>query len=272
MKLQRDGIALGYADAGDGAPPIALVHGWATDRGVMAPLFEHLQRAHRVVSVDLRGFGDSDAPRQSYTIRGYADDLAHMIAELDLTRPVVIGHSMGGLIALDLAARHPDQVSAVVILESMVAAADTVVAGLRPVLDGVRSGAYRDVLTGLMTYLTGPHFDPTARARLVQLAASCPQHVLVSAMQDMLDFDSAAAAARVRCPLLYVGTATPYADLARLRALCPQLVTGQLVGCGHYFPLEVPDQLHPMVDRFLQTQLGATTIATTAGSPKLGGT
>ena len=255
MKLPREGIALGYADAGGGEPPVLLVHGWGTDRQLLQPLFAYLQRSHRVVSVDLRGHGESDAPEQAYTVQGYADDVAFLAAELGLEKPVVIGHSMGGLIALDVAARYGDRISAAVILEAMVAAPESRVAGLGPVLAGVRTEGYRAVLTGLMNYLTGPHFDAAERARLVRTVTSCPQHVLVSAMEDMLAFDSAAAAARVTCPLLYLGTSTTYADLDRLRQLCPQLVTGQLVGCGHYFPLEVPEQLNAMVGRFLQIQV-----------------
>jgi hypothetical protein len=106
-----------------------------------------------------------------------------------------------------------------------------------------------------MGYLAGPHFDPAARGRLVASAVACPQRVLVSALEGIIAFDSVAAAAAVRCPLLYVGTSTTYADLDRFRALCPQLVTGQLVGCGHYFPAEVPEQLHPMIARFIATHV-----------------
>jgi hypothetical protein len=46
-----------------------------------------------------------------------------------------------------------------------------------------------------------------------------------------------------------------YADIERFRELCPQLLTGQLVDCGHYFPLEVPEPLNAMVGRFLETHV-----------------
>jgi pimeloyl-ACP methyl ester carboxylesterase len=255
MKLRRDGVALGYAESGHGDPPILLVHGWGTDRSVMAPLFAYAERAHRAVSIDLRGFGESDAPAEAYTVRGYSDDLAFVATELALERPVVIGHSMGGLVAVDFAARYGDRVSAVVILESMVAASEHVLAGLRPVLDAIRTDRRRDVLAGLMTHLTGPRFDAAERARMVSFITACPPHVLISAMEDMIAFDSARAAARVTCPLLYVGTSATYADLDRLRALCPQLVTEQIEGCGHYFPLEAPDSLIAIVARFLETHV-----------------
>jgi pimeloyl-ACP methyl ester carboxylesterase len=254
MRIHRDNVALGYDDAGRGDPPMLLVHGWGTDRAVFGPLFDHARRSRRVIAVDLRGFGESDAPEQPYSIEGYCDDLFFLAGQLGLEQPIVIGHSMGGIIALDFAARYADRISAAILLEAMVIA-DPLLAGLRPILEGVRTKAYRDVVSRLMTHLTGAYFDPGECERLVTFIASCPQHVLVSAMEGILAFDSVAAATNVKCPLLYVGTSATYTDVARFRALCPQLVTGQLVGCGHYFPMEVPDQLSAMVARFIETHV-----------------
>jgi pimeloyl-ACP methyl ester carboxylesterase len=253
MQTMRDGVALGYDEAGRGDPPVILIHGWGTDRTLMQPLFVEMQGRHKVVSVDLRGFGASAAPVQSYTIAGHADDLAFLIAQLGLQRPIVIGHSMGGMIALEFAARHGDQIAAAIILEGMVVAAEAVLDGLRRMLDDVRSkDGHRDFVARLMTHLAGPHFDPGACARLLATISACPQHVLIAALEGIIAFDSVAAAARVTCPLLYLGTNATYADLGRLRELCPQLVTGQLVGCGHYFPVEVPAQVNAMIARFIR--------------------
>ena len=72
MRINRDGVALAYEEAGVGDPPILLVHGWGTDRSVMRRLFEWAQSSRRTVAVDLRGFGESDAPAQSTARRRHA--------------------------------------------------------------------------------------------------------------------------------------------------------------------------------------------------------
>jgi pimeloyl-ACP methyl ester carboxylesterase len=252
-QIRKDRVNLVYEEAGVGEPPLLLVHGWATDRSVMKPLFEWAQRSRRTVAVDLRGFGESDAPEQPYTIASYGDDLAFVASHLRLARPIVVGHSMGGMIALDFAARHP--AAAAIVLEGMILAPE-LLDGLRPILARVRNADFRDAVAAAMSYLCGPRFDPQDRSHLVAVARSCRQHVLVSAMEGILSFDSEATASAVKCPLLYVGTGERYADLDRLRALCPQVITGQLVGCGHYFPLEVPEQLCPMIARFIRLAAG----------------
>ena len=83
------------------------------------PQFKHFAgRGHRVVAVDLRGHGQSDKPHQRYTMQVFADDLAWMCDQRNLVRPVVVGHSMGGIVAFDLAARYPALPCAVVMLDA----------------------------------------------------------------------------------------------------------------------------------------------------------
>ncbi|HCL62979.1 MAG TPA: alpha/beta hydrolase, partial [Rhizobiales bacterium] len=113
--LRRNGVALFYEEADGGEPPIVLVHGWCCDHSFFAPQLEHFARAgHRVVAVDLRGHGQSDKPEQPYTMQLFADDLAFLCGELKLVKPVVIGHSMGGVVAFAFAVRYPKLPSAIV--------------------------------------------------------------------------------------------------------------------------------------------------------------
>lgn len=250
--IKRDGVALSYRDVGQGSPPILLVHCWGGDHTYLAPQLEHFSKRHRVVAPDLRGFGESDAPEQSYPITAFSDDLAWLCGQLRVRKPVVIGHSMGGTIALDLAARYPELPAAIVILEALVVAPPPLVDGFRPVLAGLGTPAYNDVLAGFNTQLLGPHFDPAERQRIIDRFARNRRHVMLSSLAEVLTYDSAAAAAGCKVPLVYVSSGPWYTDVERFRSLCPQLVTAQALGCGHYFPLEVPDQVHPVIERFLQ--------------------
>lgn len=259
MKIRRGELQLEYSQAGQGSQTILMMHGWGTDQTLMQPLFERLQSAYRVISIDLPGFGASTGHRQHFSIESYTEDLASLFSDPDpdlaLDRPVMIGHSMGGMIALDFAARFAENLTATIILEAAVVPPELVIERLNPVLDGLRSEAYREVVKNFMSYLGGPFIEPQKREQLLRAAFSVPQNVLVSSMEGMIAFDSRTAASKVKCPLLYIGTNTTFTNMDHFRELCPQLVCGQLVGCGHYFPLEVPEQLYPMIARFLQTKV-----------------
>jgi pimeloyl-ACP methyl ester carboxylesterase len=116
-RLKRDGVALCYKEVDEDEPPVLLVHGWCCDHTYFAPQFEYFAKHdHRVVVVDLRGHGRSDKPQQHYTMQAFADDLVWMCGQIGLKKPAVVGHSMGGIVAFDLAARYPERTAAVVIM------------------------------------------------------------------------------------------------------------------------------------------------------------
>src|SRR5512143_1130209 len=102
--LERAGCRIVFEDAGGAPPPLVLVHGWCCNRRFLEPQRQHFCARHRVIPLDLPGHGDSDAPQRDYSIPAFAADLAWLCEELDLDKPVIIGHSMGGAIALELAA------------------------------------------------------------------------------------------------------------------------------------------------------------------------
>lgn len=104
-RLYRDNVAFAYEEVGSGSQPFLFVHGWTCNHNFFAPQIECFSRFHRVIAADLCGHGASDAPQRQYTVPEFADDLAWLCGELGVERAVLVGHSMGGLIALQLAAR-----------------------------------------------------------------------------------------------------------------------------------------------------------------------
>ena len=116
--IERDGIRLAYTEAGSADPPVVLLHGMACRHDHMLPVMRHLEAHHRCVAFDLRGHGASDAPRDAYAMDDFIADLGRAVDELDLRRPILIGHSFGGSIALAYADRYPERVRALVLLDS----------------------------------------------------------------------------------------------------------------------------------------------------------
>jgi len=258
QRLTRDGVVLAYEEAGRGDPPILLVHCWTCDHTFMAPQFRHFGARHRVIGVDLRGHGESDKPEQAYTVAGFADDLAWLCERLGVTGPVVIGHSMGGNVALELARRPPRLPRAVVMIDSCIVAPAALASALESMGEGLRGPGYQDVSRQIVEGVSLPTDDSDRKARIARIMSSAPQHVMSSAFDEhLLRWDGEAAMAACRVPTLYIGATQPLSDVARLREACPDLVVGQTVGAGHFNNQEVPDQVNAMIERFLAASVEA---------------
>jgi len=108
-----------YLEWGDpDRPPMLLLHGGNQSAHSWDLVSLHLADRYRVVAPDQRGHGDSEWSRESdYTLGALARDAAALIRERDLQRPIVVGHSMGGMVALLLAKLHPELLRALVIVD-----------------------------------------------------------------------------------------------------------------------------------------------------------
>jgi pimeloyl-ACP methyl ester carboxylesterase len=250
--LVRDGVSLAFDDVGRGDQTLVFVHGIACHRGFWATQVRYFAGSHRVVAVDLRGHGESSAPHQRYTMRGFADDVMWLCGQLQVVRPVVIGHSLGGLVALELAAAYPDWPRAAVLIDSVLLPDGHRVADVDQLVGDLRGPGAEPALRHYFAGFFGPYDQPRNRAWILEEAVRTPPYVTSSVWEEsMTSWDEVGALKRCQVPLLYLDAGTQNADLEHARQLQPSMIVGKTVGSGHFSPLEVPDQVNAMIDRFL---------------------
>ena len=115
--LTLGGRQIGYHDTGGDGPTLLALHGHFAHAGVFDRLTESLAPGWRVVAPDQRGHGGSD-PAPDYDRAGYVADAAQVVEALRLAPAVVLGHSLGGVNAYQLAARRPELVRAVIVVDA----------------------------------------------------------------------------------------------------------------------------------------------------------
>lgn len=103
---------------GERGQPVVCVHGITSNAFYFQALADQLAPDYRVFAYDLRGRGQSEKPASGYGLPAHAVDLLQLLDILDLDKPALVGHSMGGLVALYFAAHYPTRLSKLVLLDS----------------------------------------------------------------------------------------------------------------------------------------------------------
>src|SRR3954453_22998720 len=111
------GHELGYLDSGDG-PAVLFIHGLTNSSRSWARLFETLNIDHRILAPDLHGHGASAKPMGDYSLSGHAATLRDLLDRLGIDQVTLVGHSLGGGIALQFCRLFPHRVSRLVLISS----------------------------------------------------------------------------------------------------------------------------------------------------------
>jgi pimeloyl-ACP methyl ester carboxylesterase len=252
MEVQLDGAHVFLADYGKGfdpaRPTILFVHGAGMDHSVWPLQARHFAYCGwNALAVDLPGHGRSDGePLKS--VPAFADWLCKLVRTLDVPSVHLVGHSMGSLIALDLAARHHKSVTRIALLGAapkMPVHPALLDAAARP--EPLAPALICDWGFGPAGHFGG-HKAPGSwmvghALRLLARSTGPRLHADLTACDDYRD--GPAAAAKVRCPTLVIGGATDRMTPARHAAKLAEAIQGaQLVvlsDCGHMMMVEQPD-------------------------------
>src|ERR1700744_1792628 len=157
---------------------------------------------------------------------------------------------MGGLIALELAAKYTALAAGVCLIDSVVFPSPVFIAGLAPLGDQLAGTDYIQTLQMLAGSLFIESDDSAQKAYVLEEMAKTRQRVAVAAFRNhLLNYDASAAVQACQVPTSYIAAANLMADLGQFKRLCPQLMTAQTMISGHFSPLEVPGQINAMLEQ-----------------------
>lgn len=111
------GVRIHYQEKGAGAP-LVLLHGYTALTFAWKDVFDPLSQQFRVIAVDMKGFGFSGKPDGDYTRRAQGDLVVRLLDHLKIDRAILCGNSMGGEVSMNAAVRHPERVSALILVDS----------------------------------------------------------------------------------------------------------------------------------------------------------
>ncbi|MDP3581170.1 MAG: alpha/beta hydrolase [Ignavibacteria bacterium] len=109
-----DGVEIAYSVYGKGEPALIFVHGWGWDQSLWKEHVAKFSSKYKVVTLDLAGHGESGKKRKSFTIKAFGSDVVSVINKLQLKKVILVGHSMGGIINLEVYRQLKDKVVGII--------------------------------------------------------------------------------------------------------------------------------------------------------------
>ena len=250
---ERDGVVLHGEDHPGAGAHVPLIHGWCCDRSFLAPQLEHLARERRVVALDLRGHGRSGGAGADCSLRALSDDVAHVIEACGLERPAIGGHSMGGVVALDVAVRRPELVGAIAMFDSIVVRPPHLGRAAEGLSLLLASPRFRETVVDFVEgWLLRPDTDRVLRDRVVATMSAADPDVALQCWQSMIEYDDRGALKACPVPILFVAAENTVAALEELPDMNPDLELVCMRGVSHFHPLEAPDATNRVLSTFLE--------------------
>jgi pimeloyl-ACP methyl ester carboxylesterase len=263
-----------FVRAGNG-PPLLLLHGVGNSAQTWAGVLERLAASHTVIAPDLLGHGSSDKPRGDYSIAAYANGMRDLLSVLDVEQVSVVGHSLGGGIALQFAYQFPELVQRLVLVGSgglgpdlsaslrmaTLPGAEAVLTALAAVSGGLRSGLR--VVEGAGSALGWKRMSDLVEAAdaILALRDVEARHAFLRTLRGVVDSHGQAITALDRLylanavPMLVVwGSRDPIVPAAHaetVRTLVPTARVEVFEGAGHWPHLDDPDRFCAVLLEFL---------------------
>jgi pimeloyl-ACP methyl ester carboxylesterase len=226
-----------YAERGEprsGVPPVLLVHGAGASSAIWMMTMGRLARASRVVAIDLPGHGPSPLPAEGaagLTIAGYRDAVGMLAATLCLGPSVLVGHSMGGMVAIEAALAWPDKVRGLVLCGTSPRLP------VREELLALIRADHARVPEWMAEHGLSPRVKPAVRRGFVAAGVITPAEVTLADFEAVRATDLTARLAALSCPVVWLDGADD--GIAPAMEGRPGEVR-RLEGVGHIVPVEAP--------------------------------
>lgn len=243
-----------------GGPTVVMLHGIGGGHLAFAPQVETFASAgYRAVAWDMPGYGHS-APIEPYTFKGLAQSCIALIESLKCPDIVLLGHSMGGMVAQEVVARRPELVSKLILCGTSPSFGkpdgdwqrEFIAQRTAPLDAGKTMGELAEVLVPQMV---GPGSLPEGVRLAVHCMSLVPPSTYRRALECLVTFDRRAALPNIHVPTLLIAGEhdrnAPPAVMKKMAGVIPHGTYVEMRGIGHLQNLEAPDDFDGLVLNFL---------------------
>lgn len=200
----RTGPSVRCGERTGGGEPLLLLHGYGDSGRAFEPIVPFLPRAWRVLAPDQRGHGDSERPPEGYAIADLAADAAALLDSAEVGAATVVGHSMGSLVAQQLALDHPERVTRLVLVGATPRIGPDAVAELEREVRELVDPVPEDFVRAFQVSTLRQPVPDAFLAQIVAESRKLPARLWRALLEGFARFDVTARLGEIACPTLVV--------------------------------------------------------------------
>jgi pimeloyl-ACP methyl ester carboxylesterase len=253
-----DKLRVHYKSFGEGKVAVVFIHGFACDMTTWRFQVPAFAGKARVILIDLPGHGGSDKPKIDYSMALCAQVIDAVLKDAGAEKTVLVGHSMGVPVARQFWRLYPEEATAIVAVDGMIAPLAFASSGAQA--KALEGPGYKDVMLRFADMTFGK-LSPALRQSMKGVIASTPQHVAVGMAKAMAD-PAIWKDDPIKVPVQMILSAAPIwpSDYEKqVRKLAPQLEFHRMKDVGHCLMLERPKDFNALLSQFLKRQGMLTT-------------
>jgi pimeloyl-ACP methyl ester carboxylesterase len=251
IAIAPDGVHVQYRIYGSGEPALVLIHGWSCDSNYWREQIPAFKGKYTLVTVDLAGHGGTDGSRSDWSIARFGQDVATAVSAVPNRQLILVGHSMGGPVAIEAARLLKGRVIGIIGVDTF----KSIGAPLptKPQVDALIKPFEVDFIGETRTLVTEHLFVKGSNPQLAQkiaydMSLSAPR-VAVPSLRALLEYDFTGPLKDIAVPIVAIDSdlGEP-ANEARIRKVLPKFHAVTLAGDGHFLMMEDPQRFNPALE------------------------
>jgi pimeloyl-ACP methyl ester carboxylesterase len=233
--------------------PLIFLHGWTKSSYLWESQVEYFKSRKKIITLDLRGHGQSDKPLNNYSIKQFSEDLYMFMKKLGIEKAVIIGHSMGGMIGLRFAIDHQEMTEKLVLVSTL--AKFLFSFGRKLAYSMSERFSAESIVNQYYSRAYQKGYPSSEIEKAVKKALQTPEHVVLSCLEGMKKFDVSSELSSIQVPTLIIhgkNDATfPLSQANYLKNSIPNSELTVIEGAGHEIIDETPEKISQTIEKFL---------------------
>jgi len=260
IAIAPDGVHVQYRVYGAGEPALVFIHGWSCDSNYWREQLPAFDRKYTLVTVDLAGHGGTDGNRTEWSIARFGQDVATALSAVPNKQIILVGHSMGGPVAIEAARLLRGRVVGIIGVDTFksigapLPSKAQVDAAIKP-FEADFIGQTRSLVADHL-FVKGAH--PQLAQKIAYDMSLSPPRVAVPVMRALLEYDFTGPLKDISVPVVAINSdlGEPVNE-ARIRKVLPKFRTVTLPGTGHFLMMEDPQRFNPALEAEVAAMSGS---------------